>query len=447
MTSLTTKLITVSLFSLVAARGDWKEALNLANRFRDSGSPGADAEYAKAEELVNTGQQQALERIWNDWSTFRIKLGQYERAEPLLRKSLAAYAAAGTANSMAAGVVMYNLALVERAMGHAANAESLYKKSLAIFETKAGAASKALPLGMSELAMLYLETGRLEDARRCMKRALNTGQKILGSQDAAMAGWLVEMSEVDRQARDYDSARADINQAQRTLERSPTQNPLQMARVVNQLARIEYETGHYSKASDYWRQTLTLMSNGRSDSQEEMLAVKASLGRVMAATGKFDESEEMLMSIVHSAEGAGFTTPLVTALRYLGILYMETKRYDLAHTLLLRSYTLTERKIGPEAVSTAICLNDLVAALLALGRPGEAETFSRRAVTVISQTRSPAPAWVDLLETHSRVLAKLKHRREAAQFARQVRELRGTNPVIHRQTIDVSDFAAQGKHS
>ena len=133
--------------------------------------------------------------------------------------------------------------------------------------------------------------------------------------------------------------------------------------------------------------------------------------------------------------------PLVSAsgLRYLAAVYSRQKQFIRAEPLLTRCLLIAEKELGPAATETALCLQDLVAVQLSLGRTGDAEQLSRRAIAVIDTQSVPATAWIELLRIHAQVLKRMKRKQEAAEVERGVESLLNLRPT-KRHTIDVTDF-------
>lgn len=438
----TAQYIITLLLAANDARGNWREALDHANKCRDTGSRDAEAAYATAEKLGSLEQHEGLALIWNDWGVFRFNLGLYEQALPLFQKALGSYAEIHESDGMQAGFVMHNLAMVKRAIGERTDAERLHLQSLAILEHHLGSSDVSVAQGFSELAMLYLDTGRVDQARILMKRALQSGSRALGPKDEILAAWWVGMSEVDRQAGAFDAARFDLKHALDVFPVSQSHQSASMAMVINQQARVEYETRHYSKARDYWERALLILERIPASNVDDILGIKVCLARIQATQGASVEAERALTALVETAERVGSVTALAAALRFLAVSYLERKREDLALPLLRQSLLLVEQRSGDHSLSMALGLNELSRTLLALKLPAEAANFSSKAIAIVGQSTSPAPAWVELLATHGKVLLKLKLKKESARIFHQIKEIKEANPQIPAQTITASELAS-----
>ena len=98
-------------------------------------------------------------------------LGDYAKAEPLHKRSLAITEKALGPDHPDVATSLNNLAGLYDTQGHYARAEPLYKRSLAIFEKALGADHPHVATSLENLAVLYRATKRNEEAGKLERRA------------------------------------------------------------------------------------------------------------------------------------------------------------------------------------------------------------------------------------------------------------------------------------
>ena len=99
-------------------------------------------------------------------------MGQYTKAEPLYKRSLAIDEKKLGAEHPSVATSLGNLADLYRTMGQYAKAEPLYKRSLAIREKKLGAEHPGVAMSLNNLGVLYKSMGQYAKAEPLYLRSL-----------------------------------------------------------------------------------------------------------------------------------------------------------------------------------------------------------------------------------------------------------------------------------
>ncbi len=101
----------------------------------------------------------------------RAILGQFARAEPLYKRSLAIKEKALGPNHTDVATTLNNLGSLYQAPGQYAQAEPPFKRALAIDEKAYGPNHPAVATDLNNLAELYRKTGRDAEAKSLEARA------------------------------------------------------------------------------------------------------------------------------------------------------------------------------------------------------------------------------------------------------------------------------------
>ena len=185
-----------------AASASYREALELRN---DDGaslsnlavSLGSAGDYEQAEPLLKRAlaiQEKALGPEHpstalglNNLAGLYHKQGRYEQAEPLYQRALAIRKKTLGPEHPTTATSLNNLAGIYRSQGRYEEAEPLYDRALAIQEKALGPEHPTTALGLNNLAGLYHKQGRYEEAEPLYDRALAIQEKALGPEHPTTA--------------------------------------------------------------------------------------------------------------------------------------------------------------------------------------------------------------------------------------------------------------------
>ena len=131
----------------------------------------------------------AQETLWKTYLDEGVKAyqtGRYAEAEKLLKLAIAEAEQFGPSDPRLA-TSLNNLAVLYRTQGDYAKAEPLYKRSLAIFEKALGPEHPDVATSLNNLAALYYTQGDYAKAEPLYKRSLAISEKALGPQHPSVA--------------------------------------------------------------------------------------------------------------------------------------------------------------------------------------------------------------------------------------------------------------------
>ena len=268
------------------------------------------------------------------------ELHEYERALPLLRRSLAIYDKVATATTPEMGLasLIDKVAFCHEELGQFSDALPLRRRSLSIREAVLGRSHSDLAEAVSVVATLSYLSSDLPEAAALLKRAVALQEKIMSREASAAVASLLNPATV------ADSVqRAGVN----------------AAKLISKLLGLA--------------------------------AIQRDMGDHEAAT-----SVKRALSLAEQTFGNDHAL-VAAALNMEATLYLVPDRYELALPLLIRSLEIQERALGkdhPELVST---LNNLALAQKNLGRSDDAVRTMERSLALGEAQGKEHPGLVTLL--------------------------------------------------
>jgi CHAT domain-containing protein/Tfp pilus assembly protein PilF len=265
----------------------------------------------------------------NNFAWLYHKMGDYEKAEPLYKRSLAIREknlksdAPKYGNRYEIGKVKIayshkDLAFLYWDMGDYAKAMPLLKRAIAIVEKTLGFDHPRAATSLGGLAMLYFEMGDYAKAEPLLKRTLAIDKKAMG----------------------FDHPRSITD--------------------TDNLASLYYKMGDYAKAEPLYYRSLGM----REDLMPGHPDIAISLNHVallFSRRGNYVKAESFLKRSLAIREKAfGPDHPEIAwSLNSLATLYRTMGDYEKAEPLLKRSLAIREKALGPDHPDIAMSLNKL----------------------------------------------------------------------------------------
>jgi tetratricopeptide (TPR) repeat protein len=281
--------------------------------------------------------------------------GEFTKAEPLYRRSLALSERALGPSHPDVAANMNNLATLYRDEGEYARAEALYKRSLGIVRKALGPESTDAAISLNNLAEVYSDQGKYAEAEPLYKRSLTIWEKNLGPQDMNVAVGL------------------------------------------NNLGALYDNEKKYAEAEQQYKRALAIKQVNLGPSDPSIALSLSNLGKVYVAEGKFNEAQPVLyraLTILHWPLEATPSAVTGRALDHLGTFYRAQAKYDLAEYYYKKSLDVTEKAQGPRHPNVARTMLDYAVLLRETHRPAEAQKMEASAVAIQTgySLASKAPA-------------------------------------------------------
>jgi tetratricopeptide (TPR) repeat protein len=162
----------------------------------------------------DTGNQRLLATALGGLGATLVDLGEFARAQPVLRRSLALFEKTAGADSIEAGEAANNLAMVYRKNGELAQAQAQLERALPLMEKYLGSedrhsGSPALALAFNNMFIVLAEQKRWDDAEPYLLRALEIAKAIPES---------IQLAEIEENVALLEAHRGQFHEAAETME-------------------------------------------------------------------------------------------------------------------------------------------------------------------------------------------------------------------------------------
>lgn len=126
----------------------------------------------------DTGDQRLLATVLGGLGATLVDLGEFVRAQPVLRRSLALFEKTAGPDSIEAGEAANNLAMVYRKNGDLAQAQAQLQRALPLMEKYLGKDSPALAMALNNMFIVLAEQKRWDDAEPYLMHGLEIAKAL-----------------------------------------------------------------------------------------------------------------------------------------------------------------------------------------------------------------------------------------------------------------------------
>jgi tetratricopeptide (TPR) repeat protein len=386
-----------------AAEGEIEKPLNQGFALIKGGKPKEalkplEAALAKAEKELGKDHLTTATALLRLGSAYD-DLGDYPKAEPLLRRCLGIREAKLGKDDLSVATTLNNLALLYDNMGQYAKAEPLYLRGLGIYEAKLGKGHPAVATTLNNLASLYESMGQYAKAEPLYLRDLAISEAKLGKDHPSVATTLNNLARLYWNMRQYPKAEPLYRRSLRIREAKLGKDHPDVANSLNNLAVLYDNMGQYAKAEPLYQRSLGIREAKLGKDHPAVATTLNNLADLYRSTGQYAKAEPLFQRSLRIREAKlGKDHPDVAlALNNLALLYESMGQYAKAEPLYLRDLAISEAKLGKDHPLVATTLNNLASLLEALGRTGEAAGLfdrsrrgSRRHVSLVLPSLPPA---------------------------------------------------------
>jgi tetratricopeptide (TPR) repeat protein len=314
-------------------------------------------------------------------------------------------------------------------MGEYARAEPLLRQALEIAKEALGEGHPEYARGLNNLAVLYQGMGDFARAEPLFRQAMEIKKKVLGEGHPDYAQGLNNLAELYQDMRDYARAEPLIRQALEIKKKVLGEGHPDYAQSLNNLAGLYWAMGEYARAEPLLRQALEIKKKVLGEGHPDYAASLNNLAAVYQDMDDYARAEPLYrqaLEIRKKAVGEGHPD-YATGLNNLAALYRDMGEYARAEPLFRQALEITKKALGEDHPSYAGWLRNLAMLYLAMGddaRAGErlAEVLDRRD----SFTRA--------------TFAVLGERQRLRFLAEQGRELGAFISVSLRSTLRAGDL-------
>ena len=187
----------------------------------------------------------------NSLAVLYYSLGDYARAEPLYKRSLAIYEKALGPEHPDVAQSLNSLAELYRSLGDYARAEPLYKRSLDIREKALGPEHPDVAQSLNNLAGLYIFLGDYARVEPLLKRSLAIWEKAVGPEHPNVATSLNNLAVLYHSLGDYARAEPLHKRSLAIREKALGPEHPDVALNLNNLALLYAERGDHAMAHSF----------------------------------------------------------------------------------------------------------------------------------------------------------------------------------------------------
>lgn len=286
--------------------------------------------------------------LLNEVALFHSEAGEYDLAEPLLKRVLA-MAEEGRSGPTSVTTALHNLTMVLMSTGRLDEAEAICRRRLQIAQTNYELNDTVFAGSLSGLALLFTQMDRLSVAEVLYRRALTIGEAVYG---------------VD--------------------------GPL-LTTIRSNLAVVLHKMGQFSEAESLIRWVLTTDQSKLGLGDPKVAFQLNILASILKDTNRVQEAEPLLRRALEIEEASfGPDHPdVATYLSNLAILLAKTNRIDEAERLHRRALEIRQRVLAPDHPNYAISLDNLAKILQTKNQLHDAELLYRRALEIEEASLGP----------------------------------------------------------
>ncbi len=298
----------------------------------------APSESLKVVTLVDRGLKQARAldgvpesqaELYETLGSIYQELGNYDRADSLLRTSLAERRALFQGDHPEIANSLVALGLLFDARARYDSAESLIRQALAMQQRVLPRGDPLIAKTTSALGRVFEDQGRYTDAIATLDQAVQL-LTTPRSQPSDLAAAITELANSHFYAGHY-AVSDSLNQRALEMDRAlyGPRHPNVADDLIN-LGAIQYEYGHYFAAERYYREALGIIRAWYGENNPETASALTMLGRTLIDEKKYDEAAQLLAEALDVQQRAyGPVHPRVaSALNELGKVAQQRGRLD-----------------------------------------------------------------------------------------------------------------------
>jgi eukaryotic-like serine/threonine-protein kinase len=312
------------------------------------------------------------------------RLGQLERADSLLQRSLEARRTVSAEHpEVARSLVALGLLRVEQA--RLPEAEIVVREGLRLSTRMRRRGHLDIAVATSALGRVLEERGAYEEAIVVMREAVRMHEAIAPA-SAELVAATTQLGNDYFYSGDYEAASA---QFQRSLEVARqvygASHPLVADALIN-LGAVHYQRGEYARAEAYDRDGLLIFERAFGTDDPRTASAMTMLGRALVAQSAFDEAVPLVERALGIRERVyGVQSPRVaSSINELGIMALQRERYDEADAYFARNVSIYRAVYGGPHNLLGTALANRGSVMAARGDHAGAERLYREALAVFT---------------------------------------------------------------
>ena len=390
----------------------------MTNMFKDSDPNKARGNTITAREILDNGSQEIDRGLEKDpelqaqmmsvMGDVYVNLGLYDRAQPLLAKSVEIRRRVLGQKSPDTLEASDRLAHVITLQGHYADAEKLQREILEIRRRTLGPQSAATAGTMMHLGNTLAAEGHFAEAEKLERESLEMRERSLGHEDVETTNGMTNLAYV-----------------------------------------LRYQ-GRNAEAGELDRQAFQIRSRVLGPEHLDTVAALANLSWDLFLARKLEQAEKLQRQTLDIRQRIlGPEHPdTVGSMGRLAVILLNEKQYAEAEKLQRETVEIRGRTLGPEHPDTARSMSNLAGTLQMEGRLSEAEKLFRQELDIDTRVLGPEhQATLTAMSDLAGVLGSEMRYAEGEKLTRQTldierRVLGPDDPVTATTTFNLAMFAA-----
>jgi tetratricopeptide (TPR) repeat protein/predicted Ser/Thr protein kinase len=347
------------------------------------------------EPVILASMQEVLGRVYHN-------LGRDERAEDLLRKSLAARGRLLASDAVEMGDTKHYLAQVMWSTGDLAAADTLVQQALEIRRRAYGEKSDQYWEGLSDLATIRQATGDLDEAERILRELIADARRTHPEGYPWLGPWLNNLANVYMDQGRRDEAEAMMRQALESDRQVLPEPHPDIALRLSNLSTMAAHAGRYEESLKLAEEALAEYQAIYDGPHPDIPYALTNLGNAALELGNIARADSAQQAALAMREEL-FPPDhigLMNGCRAYGEYLVKSGRYREALPYLERWRDLALKILGEEHYSFGLALWTLGVAFENLGQEDQAESHLRRGLAIHRRV---------LAESHPRVTKERYH--------------------------------------
>jgi non-specific serine/threonine protein kinase/serine/threonine-protein kinase len=355
-------------------------------------------DYERAERLLRdavgrsraSGRQAELAADLSQLADVLKGAGKFAESVPIAREAVDVGRAAGAAPAELADM-QFVLAECLRQNGDTDAALALATDVLDARTRLLGPESTPVAASLRQLGMIASEKSDLAGAERHFLRAAAIHRQQGGPEHYMVAGTLNDLAVTYITASQFDRALEALQEVNRIQRIVLGDVHPELATTVENLANVLYRLKRFPEATAHLEEALAIRRQALGDDSMPVARTTFNLGMVYSDSGELARAEVNLVDgVARLRRALGKNHPdLVSALRGLSLLRERQGQLQDAERNARESLALAEQVLGADHVSTASSQQRLGMTLLKLARYAEAETHFLRSRSIREQRLGP----------------------------------------------------------
>ncbi|WP_138430470.1 serine/threonine-protein kinase [Fodinibius saliphilus] len=289
-------------------------------------------------------QGQLLEIMGRAYS----EIGQFDKAAPLLNKSLKLRETYQGTTSTAYIQSLDALGVLERLKGNFAEAESLTQRSLSVLKNNQPNNKKLLVNGLNELGLILDQRGKYEQADSVYKEVLYIQQQLYKSEHPKLAHIFNNRAGVLRKLGKYEKAEELYRKALNIWKAQYGDIHPSTAMGYHDLALILNQRGKLEQADSLYHKGLTIDKKLYDAPERHIAQSYNNIGIFYGQQGRYQEAKPYLTKAVAMRRKLfdEYHPKLAESLNNLGRLNIELGNYEKAHSYLEEALKIDRKNFG-----------------------------------------------------------------------------------------------------